>query len=41
MPENGRGFEAPDGFESFARASQGRLYRTAYLLSGDEEAAGT
>lgn len=28
-----------DGFEEFARAAQQRLYRTAYLLSGDAETA--
>ncbi|HZX37785.1 MAG TPA: SigE family RNA polymerase sigma factor [Streptomyces sp.] len=45
MPENGRGFEAPEGsrapesFEAFARAHQRRLYRTAYLLCGDPETA--
>ncbi|MCX5193081.1 SigE family RNA polymerase sigma factor [Streptomyces sp. NBC_00249] len=45
MPENGRGSGAPEGahvpdsFESFARASQTRLYRTAYLLCGDADTA--
>ncbi|MFF8945841.1 SigE family RNA polymerase sigma factor [Streptomyces sp. NPDC014864] len=45
MPENGRGSEAPRGpqapesFEAFARASQRRLYRTAYLLCGDPDTA--
>ncbi|MFG2296879.1 SigE family RNA polymerase sigma factor [Streptomyces sp. NPDC048603] len=39
MPEYGRDLEAPDGFESFARASQRRLYRTAYLLCGDADTA--
>ncbi|TRV77745.1 SigE family RNA polymerase sigma factor [Streptomyces sp. 130] len=28
-----------DGFEEFARAGQHRLYRTAYLLCGDADAA--
>ncbi|MEV8534443.1 SigE family RNA polymerase sigma factor [Streptomyces sp. NPDC051211] len=45
MPDNGRGSEAPQGFhgpesfETFARASQRRLYRTAYLLCGDTDTA--
>ncbi|WP_030196392.1 SigE family RNA polymerase sigma factor [Streptomyces sp. NRRL S-87] len=45
MPENGRACEAPGGspkpesFEAFARASQRRLYRVAYLLCGDADAA--
>ena len=45
MPENGPGSEAPErpqapeSFETFARASQRRLYRTAYLLCGDADAA--
>jgi RNA polymerase sigma-70 factor (sigma-E family) len=45
MPENGQGSEEPEGsqmpesFEAFARASQRQLYRTAYLLCGDPDAA--
>ncbi|MEU8779115.1 SigE family RNA polymerase sigma factor [Streptomyces sp. NPDC048606] len=45
MPEIGRAHEAPEGpsgpesFEAFARAGQRRLYRVAYLLCGDAEAA--
>ncbi|MER5913619.1 SigE family RNA polymerase sigma factor [Streptomyces sp. NPDC001982] len=45
MPENGRDSDAPQGspapesFEAFAQASQRRLYRTAYLLSGDPDTA--
>ncbi|MFI2298338.1 SigE family RNA polymerase sigma factor [Actinacidiphila glaucinigra] len=45
MPENGRGPgaaagpRAPESFEAFARASQKRLYRTAYLLCGDADTA--
>jgi RNA polymerase sigma-70 factor (sigma-E family) len=45
MPDNGRGCEvpevapAPESFEVFARASQRRLHRTAYLLCGDEDTA--
>lgn len=33
------GSQGADGFEEFARASQRRLYRTAYLLCGDAESA--
>lgn len=46
MPENGRGSEAPErsqapeSFEAFARASQRRLFRIAYLLCGDMDTAG-
>ncbi|MFD3929332.1 SigE family RNA polymerase sigma factor [Streptomyces sp. NPDC058614] len=45
MPENGPDSEAPErpqapeSFETFARASQRRLYRTAYLLCGDTDTA--
>ncbi|MET9735183.1 SigE family RNA polymerase sigma factor [Streptomyces sp. NPDC006458] len=45
MPENGQGSGSPEGssapvsFEAFARTSQRRLYRTAYLLCGDPETA--
>ncbi|MCX4546075.1 SigE family RNA polymerase sigma factor [Streptomyces sp. NBC_01565] len=45
MPQNGLGREAqgafgpPESFEAFARTSQRRLYRTAYLLCGDADAA--
>ncbi|MFD9331317.1 SigE family RNA polymerase sigma factor [Streptomyces sp. NPDC060065] len=45
MPKNGPDSEAPErpqapeSFETFARAGQRRLYRTAYLLCGDTDTA--
>ncbi|WP_328448191.1 SigE family RNA polymerase sigma factor [Streptomyces sp. NBC_00386] len=45
MPQNGRGFEAPqrsqapESFEAFAQSRQRSLYRTAYLLCGDPDTA--